>query len=316
LAAAARDAKARAVVGPLLREAGRAGLRIAVSKGFHWAERLYDEPGLRPYLDVDLFVHPSEWRAFLDLLGATGFRPEGPAGAGSGPGRPRREWACSPVFHKAGLAVEAHPNPLGLQIPAVNNRLFWDSLRPVRLAGEAAWVPSWPHELVYAALHAQQHSYARLSWLVDLAEMAGLPGLDWDEATSIVRGEGLLDALAHGLRLAERCWPGSIPAPARRLMAAEGGAVRRACLFFWPPEAIAVRRRLPAAPYYMPSLFALLRRGRPGPALRGAARILWPPRGWIRRQVSGAGRCRRTAYAAGRWLRPIVYLVRRLIDGR
>jgi len=307
--------KARAIVGPLLRESGRAGLRVAVSKGFHWAERLYGEPGLRPYLDVDLFVHPSEWRAFLVVLRETGFRPEGDPGSEAGPGRGVPAWSFSPVYRKDGLAVEVHPNPLGLQIPARADRLFWDSLQPVSLAGGAAWVPGWPQELCYAALHAQQHSYARLSWLVDLAEMAGMEGLDWAEAGSIAAAEGLEDSLGHGLRLIARCWPGAVPDSGRRLIPS-GGWARRACLFLWPPEAVASRRPSPSAPYYMPSLLALTRRGRPWPALRAAARILWPPRGWIRRQASGAGPGARAAYAAGRWLRPWIYLVQRLIDGR
>lgn len=315
MAAAARDVKARALVGPLLRESDRSGLRPAVSKGFHWAERLYGEPGLRPYLDVDLFVHPGEWEALVALLRDAGFRREGGPESVSGPGRGAPAWSLSPVFRKDGLAVELHANPLGLHMPARGEARFWRSLRSVRLAGEPAWVPGWPHEMVYAAVHAQQHSYARLSWLVDLAEMAALPDFDWGEAASIALEEGMEEALGHGLRLVLRCWEDAVPQGGRRLISS-GGWARRASLFFWPPESVAARRPVSQAPYYMPSILALVRRGRVGPALRGAIRVLWPPRGWIRRQAPGAGPWARAVYAAGRWLRPWIYLVRRLLEGR
>jgi hypothetical protein len=315
LAAAARDLKARALVGPLLREADRQGLRPAVSKGFHWAERLYGEPGLRPYLDVDLFVHPREWNALLALLRDAGFHPEEEIEPAPGPGRGAPAWSLSPVFRKDGLALEIHANPLGLHAPARGEARFWSSLRPVRLAGEPAWVPGWPHEMIYASIHAQQHSYARLSWLVDLAEMAALPDFDWDEAASIASDEGMEEVLSHGLRLVARCWEGAVPGPGGRLISS-GGWARKACLFLWPPEAVAARRPISPAPYYMPSILALARRGKVGPALRAGARVLCPPRGWIRRQASGAGPWARAAYAAGRWLRPWIYLAGRLFGDR
>jgi hypothetical protein len=297
---------------PLLEAAGREGLRIAISKGFHWAERLYGEPGLRPYLDVDGFVHPDEWSGVLDLLRRTGFRPDPGSSFVSAPRGDAPVWTHSPVFRKDGLAVEIHPNPLGLQIPSRAEKGFWDSLRQVRLAGTAAFVPGWPQELAYAALHAQQHSYTRLSWLVDLKEIAGLEGLDWAEAVGLAREEGIEASLAHGLHIVSRCWPGAVPERGTRLFPG-GGWTSRASRFFWPVEAVASRRPAPEAPYYMPSILALLRRRRPGSAVRSLAGILWPPRDWVQRQLPGESRLVRARYSAGRLLRPWIYLVRRLI---
>ncbi|MDD8026467.1 MAG: nucleotidyltransferase family protein [Acidobacteriota bacterium] len=314
LAAAARDLRARGIMRPLLETAFFAGLKVGISKGFHWAERLYDEPGLRPYLDVDVFVRPAEWRSFLEILRRTGFRPDGTRDFDSVPGLRAPAWTFSPVFRKDGLAVEIHPNPFGLQSPSPADEDFWRSLRPVSLAGTTAYVPAWPQEFCYAAIHAQQHSYGRLSWLVDMAEMAGLSEWNWDTVAGLARRAGIEASLEHGLRIVSRCWPGAIPEPGRRLIP-DGGWARRTARFFWPEEAAAARRPIPEAPYYMPTLLALTRRGRLGPKVRTLGRILCPPRDWIRSQMPGAGPLARTGYAVGRLARPWIYLVRRRIGG-
>jgi hypothetical protein len=314
LASTARHLLALEIVGPLLRAARAAGLRIGISKGFHWAERLYPQPGLRPYLDVDLLVRPAEWRAFLDLLDASGFRSEEGRGAAS-PGGKAPAWAFSPTFRKDGLAVEVHPNPFGLQIPSSTEEAFWGSLREEPFAGGTVFVPTWSREFCTAAVHAQQHSYRRLAWLVDLAEMAGRADLDWAEASGLARREGLAAVLAHGLRIASLCWPGCIPAGRERLFPASSLA-RRGTRFFWPEKAVASRRALPEAPYYMPSIFALAGRGSLPGMVRGLARIFFPPPGWIRRQMPAEGRLHRLFYAVRRLLRPWVFLVERRIARR
>jgi hypothetical protein len=298
----------------LLWEAQAAGLRVGISKGFHWAERLYPEPGLRPYLDVDLFVRPAEWRDFLGLLHRAGFRPEiGTLTEISS--SPASAWAFSPVFRKDGLAVELHPNPFGLQIPSATGDAFWDALREVPFAGGTAFAPPWPYEFCTAAVHAQQHSYSRLSWLVDLAEIAGRTDLDWAVASRLARREGIEPVLAHGLRIASLCWPGCIPEGRNRLFPA-GRMARRGARFFWPEESVASRRPLPEAPYYMPSIFALARRGSPLGMARGVVRILFPPAGWVRRQMPSAGGFRRFEYSVRRFLRPWIFLVERRLSGR
>ncbi len=270
---------------PLLAAARAEGLPIAVCKGFHWAERLYPEPGLRPYLDIDLLVAPSSWKAALDWLRRSGFRPDVDPGRRA-PSERVPAWTLSPVYRRDGLAVELHPNPLGLQVPSLTEAEFWPALREERIGGAAVLVPPWPHELVHAAIHAQQHSYSRLSWLVDLAEMALRPDLDWRAASRLAAAEGVAASVLHALRIVSRCWPESVPAGVERLFPA-GRPALRASRFFWPIEAVAGRKPLAAAPYYMPSVFAVLRRGSPIGILRGLRPVFFPPRGWVAAQMPG-----------------------------
>jgi hypothetical protein len=299
---------------PLLNAARAGGLPIAVCKGFHWAERLYPEPGLRPYLDVDVLVAPAAWRDALDWLRRCGFRADVDPGRRV-PSERVPAWTLSPVFRRDGLAVELHPNPLGLQVPSLTEAEFWPALSEERIGRAAVLVPSWPHELVHAAIHAQQHSYSRLSWLVDLAEMAARPDLDWPAASRLAVAEGVGACVLHALRVVSRCWPGSIPAAAESLFPA-GPWAERASRFFWPIEAVAARKPLAAAPYYLPSVFAVLRRGSPSGIVRGLRPILFPPRGWVAAQMPGRGPAAKVGYAVWRLLRPGVYLVSRLLRRR
>jgi hypothetical protein len=314
LASTARHLRAVEIMAPLLLAARAEGLLVAACKGFHLAETLYPEPGLRPYLDIDLLVAPSSWRKALDWLQQSGFRADiGPGGREPSGRVPA--WTLSPVFRRDGLAVELHPNPLGLQIPSLTETGFWSALREERIGSAPVLVPPWSHELVHAAIHAQQHSYGRLSWLVDLAEMAARPDLDWPAASRLAGEEGLGASVLHSLRIVSRCWPGSIPAAAERLFRT-GLLAERASRFFWPIEAAAARKQLAAAPYYMPSVFAALRRGSLLGIIRGLRPIFFPPRGWVAAQLPGRGPMARAGYAVHRLLRPWVYLASRRLRGR
>jgi len=312
LAAVARELAVRPILGSLLRDAGDEGLSVVVVKGAFLAEYLYGGPGLRPYLDVDLLVRPGQWPELRSVLKRTGWdEPAAPDHGGARPPVPGgAAWLESPVFRKGGLSVEVHLNPLGLHMPLRDEGAFWNSLRRVLLAGAPALALDWPRALCTAAVHAQQHSYGRLVWLVDLAEMAKLPGLDKAAIVAAAEAEGIAGPLRHGLRMAARLrgngagrsW--AFPFPAASLE-------DRALSFLWPAERVLSRRALTPAPYYTPSILAFLRRREPVAAWHGLRRILFPPRNWVDRNYPGRRGFRLLAHYIRRVAGPWIYLAKR-----
>jgi hypothetical protein len=290
-----------------------AGLRAALTKGGRLALDIYPDVALRPFWDVDFIVHPADWPALKGILAGLGFA-EATGGAERGPSDEVLDWTYSPYFRRGSLFLEFHFGPLGLHFADGPGTDPWPAICRLRVRGTEAMVLPAEHELCYLAVHAQQHSYARLIWLADIAEFAARPGLDWGGVVRLCRSERIMGPVYHGLHLADALWPGAVPPDA--LAALRPGPVERACLrLLWSGPATAGRNGVPAWPYYMPSLFSLWERRSAALAARTLKEIFFPPRAWLAAS-SGvpADSPRLVGRYAERLLRPAVTAVRRMIE--
>jgi len=258
----------------------RAGLRVALTKGGRLALDLYPDVALRPFWDVDFIVHPSDWPALKKTLGGIGYTEAADSGGGPAAADPPLDWTYSPYYRKDSLFLEFHFTPLGLHFRNREEDGLWSSASRLSVRGTEAMVLPAEHELCYLCIHAQQHSYQRLVWLSDIAELASRPGLDWDRVLKISRAERVKGPVFYGLHLANTLWPGAVPpGPLAELLP---GPLESAGLrILWPEASTVARRAVPAWPYYMPSLFSLWERKSPGLAARTLRDVLFPPRAWL-----------------------------------
>jgi hypothetical protein len=273
---ALRNARIAAELKPFFEAVTASGLWVVLTKGLRLAWTVYPDPGLRPFWDVDFIVRSEDWPAVRAILASQGF--EEAAAAGQGPGLRGSEagWTDSPYFRRRGLVLEFHFNSPGLQFPLPKAPAFWET-RPA-LIGESEALAFIPEiELCYLCLHAQQHSFGRLVWLSDIAEMVARGDPNWERIGMICDALGIHASVYQGLRLANVFWPGTIPENV--LSGLRPGLVERSALrFFWPETGIAARKPLFPWPYDMPSFFALWERGSPALALRTLRTIFFPPR--------------------------------------
>ncbi len=298
---------------PFLESVRRAGLRAALTKGARLALEIYPDIALRPFWDVDFFVHPSDWPALKRILGGLGYAEAAESGGKSGASDPHLDWTYSPYFRKGPLFLEFHFGPLGLHVRSREEDGFWSSAGRLSVRGTEAMILPAEHELCYLCIHAQQHSYRRLIWLVDIAELASYSGLDWDWISRIVRAEKVRGSVFHGLHLADTLWPGAVP-PAPLSGLQPGSLERAGFRLLWSEAAIAARSAGPAWPYDMPSLFALWEGRSPALAARTLRGILFPPRAWLA-ATSGVPANSPRLYGRyfARLLRPVFTAAKRMI---
>jgi len=317
---AARYLRLRGALRPVVEDLSRRGFRFAFTKGIRLAEPVYGDFALRSFTDIDLMVHPGDGAGVEAALAGLGFERDAEEGEKGEPWGETRELMLrtySPFFRKGDLLVEVHYDALGLQIPLVAGEEIWAGAGQVDLGGTSLPVLSLEHELCHLCLHVMQHSYARLIWLTDIAEVAGRPGFDWKRLASICRREGIGAPVYHGLFLADRLWPGAAPGDA--LDGLRPGPFQRAlCGLFWPAEKVRARGKPVFFPYFMPSFFALIRRGDPGFFVRMVGRTVFPPRAWVARYYGfEGGALRGTLQLAGHYLwrvqRPFALVARRLL---
>lgn len=165
-----------ALVAGVLELCCAAGVDCILAKGCVTA-RLYPEPGLRPYGDVDLFLRPDEYAAAKKALAACRDRPL--------------------------TTVDLHSGFPDLADRSLND-VFARS-RVVSVGGVRARVPGSEDQLRHLCIHFMRHGAWRPIWLVDIA--AALESIDetfdWDYflrgARQRTRAVACAAGLAHAL---------------------------------------------------------------------------------------------------------------------
>ena len=164
----------KAETGRLIAALAARGCRPVLLKGWPLAEELMGSAAARHSKDIDLYIAPGEIAACLDVLGGLGYRIDD------------EHRARAPLVGRAAFAAECNDlslwhNELLLQVEIhwrSNHFRGWADLRefsgagrewPLDGTGIGVRVPSATANLIYLALHGQQHAWARLKWLHDIA---------------------------------------------------------------------------------------------------------------------------------------------------
>lgn len=264
----------------LFKKAQEHRVRLILTKGGRLALDVYSDPALRPFWDIDLVVHFQDWPKLHELLIELGFKHL--SGETSVPPmfKPGFNWTFSPYFKKDELIVELHIQPLGLALPLRHPDRVWNSSMIVEKKDIKSLAFSFEYELCYLCLHAAQHSFSRIIWLVDIGQLASSGRINWDKVAAISHDEGISWVVYHGLSLVENIWPGTVNTHALSFLA-PSSLIRRVLVFFWPGQIITGNKELIFWPYEMPSIMALAERRSIKEAIRFLPGLVWPPAQWL-----------------------------------
>jgi len=143
---------------------GRAGIPAICLRGQALASLYGDQAGLRPQSDIDLLVAEDRLLEAKQVAWDLGFRPDE---------------LYRHHFGRGDVQLDFHFEPLGIEriqawahLTPLRTADFFDAASTGEVAGTAALVLE-PHVLLpYLAFHAMKHSFERLIWLCDIAELA------------------------------------------------------------------------------------------------------------------------------------------------
>jgi hypothetical protein len=178
-------AQVRGAQADAIRTLAAGHIPVCALKGPALAARLYDDPSVRPSLDVDLLIRHDDLARAVEALLAAGYH------------------AADDDVVRAYLIRHSHhlsfsrPNQPGLELhfhayagfgAVLSSGALMDRAQPFELDGVKPLVPSAEDELVYLAVHAAGHSFIRLLWLHDLKQLiARNPGLAWNAVAERAR---------------------------------------------------------------------------------------------------------------------------------
>jgi hypothetical protein len=188
----------------LLDESGIAAIPF---KGPALAVLAYGNFGLRQFGDLDILVHPDDFRKTRDLLLARGYQ------IGS-----ERRWECSLVDPADGVAVDLHQaiTPGNFPVP-FDFQTFQQRLQPLPVAGKT--IPTFCTEDMLIVLCVQLAkdgwgtNVLRLSKICDIAELLRIhPELDWERVLAEAKRLRCLHILSFALAFSRELLDAPVPA--------------------------------------------------------------------------------------------------------
>ncbi len=172
-----------------------------VFKGPVLSELAHPVPGLRPYGDLDLLVAPEDLRTVSRILLTAGWEVGDYEDMLRNPETPGEMHWFTPV----GVQVDLHWSMINMQ----SRRRLFDiptgqllaRRRRVRIGLAQAWTMDEADSLVHVALHAALAGANRLSWMLDVDQLARQVD-DWHQVTERAWEWGAQAHLALALRRA------------------------------------------------------------------------------------------------------------------
>lgn len=190
------------------------GVVPTLLKGYALAVRLYpSSPLARPSTDVDVLVRAGELGACESALASLGLRRIADPGLED----PFEEHHHLSYAGPRGL-VEVHFRLFtGFGGGAFDEAAVQARARDFALGARGVRVLAPEDEFLYLAIHAANHAFLRLSWLVDLERYLTLePSLDWGLMRLRAERAGFVVAMTTTLTLLERLLAVQLPYAARR----------------------------------------------------------------------------------------------------
>ncbi len=301
---------------PVLEAVDHSGIKAAVIKGARLAKTTYEDIGLRFFIDVDLLVFPSHRTRMIKVLEKLGFvQTESKYMHHELSEREKMYWTYRPVYTRGRLELELHYNFPGLHMPFSMSHDLWRHVQRIDLEGAPAQILSPEYELCLLCLHSQQHSYSRLDWFTDIAEMSTVSGLDWNKVLSICRRERIEASVSYGLRLVNEFWPGTVSKDIIRRFSVS--PLERMLLeFFWPKDLVRSRGQKLMFPMHAPTFFSVLARKKPLLFMKAVYQFFFPPRSWVSFYYGiSPGSYKMVVHYLWRLWRP-AYLVMRRLTGK
>jgi hypothetical protein len=211
----------------ILQQANDKGIQVVLLQGIALLESVYEDIGLRPLTDIDLWVLPDKRALFDTLLKQSGFQPD----------------AIYPgTFKKNRTIIDINSHILWAEriksrqhLLAKNQQSIHDNIDIINFEGQAAGSLNAVDQVLYLSLHAFKHSVSRLIWLVDVKHsIARWKTADWKTLFDRAEELGQVNIVYNMLYLITHMFHLKVPEDIAA-MAAERGLT-------WPERMILEKR--------------------------------------------------------------------------
>jgi hypothetical protein len=222
----------------ILEQLNERQIHVVLLKGMALLHQLYDDVGMRPLTDIDLWVLPHDYSALTSILSSQGYQ---------------RDPLYPNTFRKGATILDLNTHPLGADriktrafLIARDQEHIYRAAQTTRIDGHKALCLNPYDQFLLLGLHLLKHSASRLIWLVDIkCLVCGWGNSDWDALIGRAQELGLTRTVSYICFLMACVLNYELPSRARQLLEAErlslvekrvlGRRVRGDSLPVWAP---------------------------------------------------------------------------------
>ena len=157
----------------ILKRLNQQGIDVVLLQGIDLLQRIYDDVGLRPVTDIDLWVRESDCPGLTNILSSLGYLKD--------PLYPL-------TFRKGATILDIHTHILWAErikaralLLAKGQDLIIQNTAQIEFENLKIWCLDPYDRIIYLGLHLLKHNASRLIWLVDIKNLvADWKAVDWD----------------------------------------------------------------------------------------------------------------------------------------
>ena len=214
----AEEQKARRQIKELKEILDPEGIPFILLKGASAMLRLYPQPGLRTFVDLDILIPADRVSQFKKTMTKAGYKPL--AARNSPEDEELQKFAShlDPLCKDGSLMIEPHLSILGVgddHITALHQ--IWKEKEEVNIDGVKVDHLSKEQFIVHTLLHAARHlsdeGFTEIKWLVDLLYSIKAWRIDWSKVRDIARKWGVEREILPVVATLNQYWQADILLP-------------------------------------------------------------------------------------------------------
>ena len=212
----AQDQKARSQIKELKEILDPAGVPFILLKGASAMLRLYPEPGLRTFCDLDMLIPADGVPQFKKAMTIAGYKPLSARNSPEDEELLKFDAHLDPLSKEEGIMIEAHLNILGVKGDhSVANPDAWHGKEETNTDGTNIGHLNAEHFIIHTLLHYSKHlsneGFAEIKWFVDLLYAVEKRKIDWPKIMDNAEQWGIQNDIVPGIATLNHHWHADIP---------------------------------------------------------------------------------------------------------
>lgn len=214
----AEEKKARKQIKELKETLDPEGIPFILLKGTSAMLRLYPQPGLRTFVDLDILIPVDMVDQFKRAMVDGGYKPLSARNSPEDEELQKFDSHLDPLCKDGSLMVETHLNIIGINGDhLVANSDIWQGKEETWTDGIKVGHLSKEQFIVHALFHSSRHlsdeGFAEIKWLIDLLYTIREWKIDWLEVKDIARKWAVEKKILPVMATLNYYWQADIPLP-------------------------------------------------------------------------------------------------------
>ncbi len=213
----AQDQKARRQIKELKEILEPEGIPFILLKGASAMLRLYPQPGLRTFCDIDILIPPEKADLFKKTMAAAGYEPISARNSPEDEELLKFDSHLDPLCKNGSIAIECHLNILGAKGDhSIINPEIWQEREEANTDGPVSHL-NGEHFIIHTLLHFSKHlsneGFSEIKWFIDLLYAIKAGNIDWTRLWSTARKWAIEKEILPIIATLNLYWQTQIPAP-------------------------------------------------------------------------------------------------------